>query len=284
MFSFITRQHFLVNLLVAIALFLGIIFGFLSILKIITRHNQYEKVPAVAGKSYEEAVQILEDKGFNVEIQDSVWKPEIPPLQVISQSPAPDQLVKSHRLIFLTVNKSQPPVVEMPNLVGFSFRNALLYMDQLGLKLGDTTRKPDIARDAVLEQLYNGQDIRPGTRIFQGSTISFVLGSGLGEEESSVPDLYGMTFSEARIMLQTMGLNIGAIIADSDVKDTANGYIYRQYPQVATRLPDGAKIMNRIRVGQSIDLWLGGMPKPRYDGEETKDSLDINENEPEADE
>ena len=266
-FKFITRQHFLVNLLAAILIFIGVIFGFLSLLKFITRHNQYQSVPAVTGKTYQEAFEILKDKGFDVEIQDSVWKPDLPPLHVISQSPLPDQMVKTHRLVFLTVNKSQPPALEMPNLVGFSFRNALLYMDQLGLKLGDTSRKPDIARDAVLEQTYNGKSIKPGTRIFEGSVISFVLGSGLGEEEAAVPDLYGLTHSEARIMLQTMGFNIGAIITDSEVKDTANGFIYRQYPQIATLLPDGSKVANRIRVGQSIDLWLSLAPKPRYEGE-----------------
>jgi beta-lactam-binding protein with PASTA domain len=96
------------------------------------------------------------------------------------------------------------------------------------------------------------------------------LGSGLGDEENTVPDLYGLTFTEARIMLQAMGLNIGAVIADPDVKDTANGYIYRQNPQIATKLPDGAKVMNRIRIGQSVDIWLSAAPKERFDGDGVK--------------
>jgi eukaryotic-like serine/threonine-protein kinase len=262
-FKFITRQHFLVNLLVAAGLLFGIVFGFLSMLNVITRHNQYEKVPAVAKMTLEQAIDALEDKGFKVEVMDSVWDPKVPPLLVISQSPNAGQTVKAHRIIFLTVNKSEPPLVDMPNLVGFSFRNALLYMQQIGLKLGDTTRKPDIARDAVLEQLYNGRPIKPGTRIFEGSTVSFVLGSGLGEEETDVPDLFGMTYSEARIMLQSLGLNIGAVLPDPDVKDTANGYIYRQNPLPVTLLPDGARQVNRMRIGQSLDVWLSIESKER---------------------
>ncbi len=265
MFKFLTRQHFLVNLLVAIVLLLGIIFGFLGLLKMITHHNEYEKVPLVTGKPIEEAEEILEDMGFKVEIQDSVWKPEMAPLLVVSQSPGAEQTVKSHRMIFLTVNKSHPPVIDMPNLVGFSFRNALLYIDQLGLKLGDTTRQHDIARDAVLDQLYNGKSIKPGARIFEGSVISFVLGSGLGEEEIAVPELYGMTYTEARIMLRQMGVNIGAVIADPDVTDTDNAYIYRQRPLTKMDLPEGGKQVNRMRVGQSIDIWLSDMPKPKPD-------------------
>lgn len=265
MFRFLTRQHFLVNLLVAMVLLIAAIFGFLGLLNVITHHNQYEKVPLVTGKSFEEAEGILKDKGFQVEIQDSVWKPEIAPQLVVAQSPGADQTVKSHRIIFLTVNKSQPPQIDMPNLVGFSFRNALLYIGQLGLKLGDTTRKPDIARDAVLEQIYNGQPIKPGTQIFEGSVISFVLGSGLGDEELAVPDLYGMTYTEAKNMLQQKGINIGALIADPDVADTANAYIYRQNPITTIDLPEGGRQVNKMRVGQSIDIWLGSMPKARGD-------------------
>lgn len=256
MFKFITRQHFLVNLLVAAGLLFGIVFGFLSMLDIITRHNDYEKVPQVAKMTLEQAIDALESKGFKVEVMDSVWDPKVPPLLVISQSPNAGQTVKAHRIIFLTVNKSEPPMVDMPNLVGFSFRNALLYMQQIGLKLGDTTRKPDIARDAVLEQLYKGQPIKPGTKIFEGSTVSFVLGSGLGDEETDVPDLFGMTYSEARIMLQSIGLNLGAVIPDADVKDTASGYVYRQNPLPVTLLPDGSRQSNKIRIGQSLDIWL----------------------------
>lgn len=265
MFKFITRQHFLVNLLVAIALLFGLIFGFISTLDMITRHNAYDKVPLVTKINFNKAKEILEDKGFKVEVQDSVWEPDIEPLTVLSQSPAADQMVKSNRIIFLTVNKSQPPILEMPNFVGFSFRNAMLYMNQLGLKLGDTTRKADIAKDAVLSQLYNGREIRPGTRIFEGSVISLVLGSGLGEEENKVPDLFGLTYAEAKSILQDLGLNIGAVLPDPNVKDTSNAYIFRQNPNPVTRQSDGSRQTNLMRIGQSIDVWLSVDRKERIE-------------------
>lgn len=256
MFKFITRQHFLVNLLVAFGLLFALIFGFLSLLDVITRHNEYEKVPDVSGKSLQEAFDILQEQGFKVEIQDSSWNASIPPLNVIKQSPAGAEMVKAHRLIFLTVNRSQPPLVEMPDLVGFSFRNASLYINQLGLELGDTLRRPDIAKDAVLEQIFNGKSISPGTRIFFGSKISFVLGSGLGSNEYDVPDMVGLTFAEGKTLLRSLGLNLGGIYTDPDVKDSANAFIYRQNPNESSPLVEGGKQTNRIREGQSIDLWL----------------------------
>ncbi|HET8686138.1 MAG TPA: PASTA domain-containing protein, partial [Methanosarcina sp.] len=123
--------------------------------------------------------------------------------------------------------------------------------------LGDTLRKPDIAKDAVLEQLYNGVAIRPGTKIFQGSTVSFVLGSGIGMDELEVPMLIGLSFGEVQSLLSGMGLQYGALIVDADVQDTAQAFVYKQSPALREQLPDGTVQKNRIRPGQSIDLWLG---------------------------
>ncbi len=260
MFKFITKQHFLVNLLAALLLFTGLLFLLLWMLGFITRHGDYEKVPAITGKQSQQAIDILENKGFSVEVQDSLWDPSMPPLTVVRQSPAGDEMVKAHRRVYLTINRSQPPLVLVPSMVGLSFRNAELYLKQLGLKLGDTIRKPDIAKDAVLEQLYRGQTITPNTKVFQGSSISFVLGSGIGDDEFEVPDLRGMTFDDAKSFLSGMGLNIAGIIADDDVRDTTKAIIYKQNPEEKTRMPDGFIQTNKIRSGQSVDLWLSTKP------------------------
>jgi len=225
----------------------------------ITRHGDYEKVPVVTGKEYSEAIKILESKGFSAEVQDSVWKETLPPLTVIRQSPEGDQMVKTHRHIYLTINRSQPPLIDVPNMVGLSFRNAELYLKQLGLKLGDTTSKPDIAKGAVLEQLYNGKPISPATRLFQGSTISFVLGSGIGEDEYEVPDLIGLTYSEVKALLNNMGINISGVLADRDVQDQEKAFVYKQIPEKFTKMPDGFIQKNKIHAGQNMDIWLASI-------------------------
>jgi beta-lactam-binding protein with PASTA domain len=257
LFQFITKRPFWVNLLAAIFLVVGLLFLMLWMLGFITNHGAYERVPAVVGKTAQDAINALEAKGFNVEIQDSVWMESEPATAVLRQLPVGEEMVKANRTIYLTINRSQPPMIEMPNLVGLSFRNAELYVRQLGFKMGDTTRKPDIAKDAVLEQLYNGQQIKPGTKIFQGSFISFVLGSGIGTDEMEVPMLIGLTFEEAKNYLSSIGVNMGAILADPDVVDTAKAYIFKQSPDLKTQLPDGGFQINKIRPGQSMDLWIG---------------------------
>ena len=78
-------------------------------------------------------------------------------------------------------------MVEMPNLVGYSFRSAEMALKNSNLRVGDTTFKADFAKNAVLEQRYNGAVITAGTKIRMGSTISLVLGDGVGDRQFVVP-------------------------------------------------------------------------------------------------
>jgi eukaryotic-like serine/threonine-protein kinase len=257
-FKFITHRPFWLNLLVALGLLSLIVFSAFCMLGAITRHGEYQKVPSVAGKTIAEATKTLKDLGFAVEVLDSVWDESLPRLSVARQSPQANNLVKMHRLIYLTVNRSQPPLIDVPNMVGLSLRNAQLYLQQLGLKIGDTTRRPDIAKDAVLEQSFGGRPMKPGDQVFLGSAIDFVLGSGVGDDEFDVPSVVGITYAQAKAQLLAAGLNVAALIVDDDVRDTSRAIIYKQNPPPTSPLPDGlGRQTNRIRVGQSIDLWLG---------------------------
>lgn len=262
MFKFLTHRPLWVNIVAVVLMAALIIFLFLGSLDWITKHNEYQKVPAIVGKNVDEARRLLEAKGFEVQIQDSIYIDTVPKLAVVKQSPEGDATVKVNRTIYLTINRAQPPMIEMPNLVGFSIRNAEMYLETLGLHLGDTTFRPDIAKNAVLEQLYKGQPIKPGTKVFMGSSISFVLGDGVGNTEMNVPNLIGKTYAEVRRLLSSLNINITPV-ADADVTNQDAAYVYRQNPEQYTELIPGQKSNNRIRAGQSVDVWLSTSPPVR---------------------
>ena len=259
MFKFITHRPLWVSILVVLILTTLLILVFFGSLDFLTKHADYQKVPSIVGRNVNDARKLLEDKGFEVEIQDSLYIDTFPKLAVIKQTPAGDATVKVNRTIYLTINRAQPPLVEMPNLVGFSLRNAQMYLENLGLHLGDTTFRPDIAKNAVLEQLYNGQPIKSGTKIFMGSIISFVLGNGVGDLEVGVPDLMGKQYSQARSILRSMDINFTPVF-DADVTDSAHAYVTRQTPAKYTQSNDGTRRYNRIKPGQTIDIWLSTQP------------------------
>lgn len=251
MFKFITTRPFWINLLVVVALVCAIFSVFFMSLGAITKHGDDRKVPDIVGKSSSEAIRILEADGLRVEVQDSVYIDSLPKSSVIKQSPDAQAVVKSGRTIFLTVNRLAAPMVDMPDLRGFSITSAQLLMQNLGLKLGGTSYVNDIAKNAVKQQLLNNAEIQPGTKIPVGSTIFLVLGNGAGSESMEVPDVVGMSLDEATDYLQTFNLNIGTINADPNVTDQGGAEIYKQDPP---RMNGAQK--NRMKPGQAISVWL----------------------------
>jgi len=268
--KFITSKPLWVNILVGCAIVLVLVFSFFGMLDWITDHGHYEKVPDVVGQNIEAAKLVLKERGFTVEVIDSIYNSSFPKLSITKQSPDGDALVKHGRTIYLTVNRATLPLVEMPNMVGFSIKSAEIYLKSLGLLMGDTTYKPDIARNAVLEQLYNGTELKPGSKIPVGSVISFVLGSGIGNGQADMPDLVGLTFSQAKTLLAKMNVSVSIPIAEGGVADTANAYVIKQKPEVYAEPVPGQKVVNKIRAGQIVDLWISETAPEKTDTLDTQ--------------
>ncbi len=257
----IFRKSLIVNILLGIGISLLIVFFFLQTLNFWTNHGEYLRVPEVKGKSLQEATDLLEKQGFDVIIQDSVFQDTTAPLAVVKQFPDPDATVKVNRTVYLTVNRANAPLIDMPNLVGMSFRNAELELRSKGLKLGDTSYVPDIAKNAVKDQLVKGNSIRPNTKIAMGTAVSLVLGAGIGSEDIPVPDLFGMPYPEAMTLLEANGIDLGVVLPDIDLRDTVSGFVYWQNP---ARFNAEGK-MNRIRMGQMMDIRLSAVKPQRTD-------------------
>lgn len=266
--QYITGKPLWVNILVALGAVFLLVVLFMASLRWITQHGVALSVPAVTGKNLYSVQPQLEAKGFEVVVQDSVYYDSLPPSVIIKQVPEADAVVKVNRTIYVTINRVIPPDIEMPNLLGFSFRNAEMTLRNLGLRLGDTTFRPDFARNSVLEQLYNGKPIAAGAKIKVGSPIGLVLGTGVGNESMPVPKLIGLTFAEAKILLEAQGISLGAVLKDPDVQEAEMGYVYKQNPQPKNE--EGRPY--RIRPGQLIDVWIGAT-KPVEDSAGTKPAV-----------
>jgi beta-lactam-binding protein with PASTA domain len=265
-FKFITGKPLWANILAGALIMLLLLLLFLGSLSLLTRHGTVLKIPGVVGQSFTDAKKNLQSQGFDVQIQDSTYNDTIPPLQVVKQFPEADNLVKINRTVYLTINRSVAPFIQMPNLVSMTFRNAEMVLHHYGLQLEDTLFKPDFAKNSVLSQLYNGDAIKPGTKIQQGSKITLVLGNGIGGLDFMVPDLVGLSYRDARAVLDSDRIILGAVVPDADVTDNINAFVYRQNPNRY----DEERRPNRIRQGQTIDLWLSAKKPDR-----ATDSLEV---------
>jgi len=251
MIKYITSRPLWFNILVAIGGVFLLLVIFILLLGVITRHGKSKTVPYVVGKNINDVETQLSDAGFETVIQDSVFYDSLPPGIVIKQVPDADAVVKVNRTVYVIINRFVAPDISMPNIIGYSLRNAQYTLESMGLKLGDTTTRVDFAKNTVLEMSVNGKPLKAGDKVKIGSSVDLVIASGRGEDVISVPNLIGLSLTEARILLEQYGLSVGSIVPPN-FPDRENAFVYRQEP--SRRAADGT--IQRIRPGQLIDVWI----------------------------
>jgi len=240
----------LYNLLAAVAIVIILLIVVQSGLKTYTRHGESITVPDLRGMTFEQVKSVLSDNTLEWKIMDSVYDMSKPPMSIVDQNPKPKSNVKQGRTIYITINATTAPTTEIPDLIGrSSLKYAAMQLQSYGLKLGEPIYKPDPHLNAVIGMMINGQNVTKKMRVPKGTVITLLLGDGLGNSRMSVPYLLGLRYEEAEFKLRGYSLNIGALVVDEGVSDTAGAVVYKQVPDYG----DG----HSIRIGEPIDLFLG---------------------------
>ncbi len=250
-FRFLISKTFLRHLLLAAAVGLIIILVTLVWLRLYTHHGQAISVPNLTGLTFDEAGEVVSSRKMSIEVLDSIYATDMPRGTVVKQNPPPNSKVKVRRRIFVTMNAVNPEKVFMPNLVSLSDRQAMLALENAGLELGEISYKPDFAVNSVLQQKTDGSVIEEGTLIEKGSRIDLVLGMGLSNETTGVPDLQLLDLAAAKAAISNRLLNFGLATYDQSVKnkeDSLNAWVYRQNPDY-----DG---FSRVKKGMEVFVWL----------------------------
>lgn len=235
-----TFQKNIVTILIVTAfLFLGLYVG----LKVYTKHGDAIEVPQVKGMQIQQAMAALEKAGLEYAL-DSVYQMDMKPGLVIEQDPEPRAHVKTGRTIYLTYITQVSPEVAFPNIIDKTFIEASAILKNQSLKVGDTIYIADIAKDVVLDVKFAGQPIQAGRMIAKGSKITVVLGNGRGDNEIELPNLLGLSLSEAKFALTGVGLNVGNITYQGAVLDSLNAKVISQSPDTSTRIISIGSIVN----------------------------------------
>lgn len=249
--NFILSKVFVKNLGLAVAIVVGTVMLLLIWLNFYTRHGQARPVPDFQGLTMEQTAKLARKSRLKFHVIDSVYTNAVPAGCVVEQNPKPGFKVKKWRNIVLTINAFSPEMVAMPNLVDLPKRQALSVIESSGLETGQLEYRPDLSIDVVIEQQYNGRKVTPGDSIQKGSVIDLILGKGLSNIRTPVPDLTGMRLNAAKTMILGASLNLGTYIYDSSIlsgADSINAVVYKQNPEYK---PDAS-----LQLGSAIYLWL----------------------------
>jgi serine/threonine-protein kinase len=233
----------LLNLVVAIGIFVGLVWLTFRWLEYHTNHGQEIPVPNIVNKSVHDAVKILDDTGLEYEVDSANYDPKYRPFQVLMVYPAPGSRVKDGRTVTLKVNPRTWAPIAVPNVINKYSGLAFQRLDQVGLKIGDTIYEPSIQKDALLRILYKGNAVNPGTRLPRFSIIDVVVGSG-PMRNISIPNVVGLTVKEARAVITKSMFEVGLVEHEDGSKDESDIIYYQD--------PASGDVRDQ---GMQIDLW-----------------------------
>ena len=177
-FRFLLSRTFLKQIVLAVLDGVVLIVLLMWWLRMSTNHGQQIEVPDLAHLDLVEVEQKLEEVELRYEILDSTnYNPEFEYQTVIDQIPAAGSFVKEDRKIYISLNRSGYPMIEVPDVVQKTLRQAVPTLTAMGFQLGEVIEKPDIS-DQVLEMRYKGGPLQPGTELQKTSVIDLVVGDG----------------------------------------------------------------------------------------------------------
>lgn len=247
----ILNNIFVKNIAIAIGLVAFVLIATFISINIYTNHGEQYPVPDFRGLTEDQFSELIKEKGFRYNIIDSAHVDDFLPGAVIEQIPEPGSMVKENRNIHFTIKAIAPEKVQVPNLVDYSLRNAKVILESYGLVAGELIYVPSEFRNLVLQQLFKGKPVEPGTTVLKGSIIDLHIGKGLSSVRTNVPDLSELTLDEAQSYAGSVSLNIGASIFDESVltaEDSVAAFVWKQHPS--------SEKGQRIPLGSSIDVWL----------------------------
>lgn len=217
-----------------LGLFIGAIFLLSALIYGLVGYSSGDiAVPDVKGKTLVEAETILKDNNLDFTLKEE-FDAKVPTGTVIKQSPGAGSHVKAGRKIQLTVSKGAEPGV-VPDLKGKNLAEATEMLHAAKLAVGKVTvqYKEGAAQGAVLSQ-----DIEAGKKVAAGTKVDLVVNISKGQ--SVVPDLKGLTLSDARERLSSMGLMVGSVTTKED--SAPKGTVIGAEPEFGKVLSEGSVV------------------------------------------
>lgn len=222
--------------------------GVLVYLNLYTNHNNTIELPDFTGVHIDEVDSFFTAQSLRYVVIDSIFNRDKEAGTVIDQDPKPGIHVKENRRIYLTTIAKKRQQVAMPYLIDLTHRSAMAKLKRIGLEIGDLSYVPNLAKNAVIKQKINGEEVKVGEIFPIGTKVDLVLGDGLSDVRVELPLLEGLSYQDAQMVLQLNSLNIGLAVFNENVIDSSKAIVYRQRPV--------AKEGRMIKLGSPVDVFL----------------------------
>lgn len=271
------RMPVWLKILTPVLLSLVIVFMALLMLDVISFSKFSEKivipdgivvVPDVEGMYADEAIETIEAEHLLAATAESIESEYIPAGKIILQDPVSGSYMSVNGTVSLTVSsgtavqEAVDGISTVPYVIWDEQATAIEKLEQAGLK------------DIQIEEVYNNnvtagqvisQSVDAGTEVEEGSSITIVV--SLGPESFEIPDVEGLTLTEAQSTLESLGLVVTVEYQQNDNVET--DCVISQDTVTGTEVKRGDKVTLVVSSGKSI------ITVPNVSGESYEDAVEI---------
>jgi eukaryotic-like serine/threonine-protein kinase len=192
-------------------------------------------VPALAGKTVNDATAILAASGLQLRIEEGTRvDPKVPAGRIISQEPEAGISSRRERSVKVWVS-SGPRSTIVPALLGQSERTGQQLLQQEGLELAATAviRSADYPPDVIVAQTPPPKSNSP--------RVAVLINRGERGATYVMPDLIGVNGDRAADLLRVRAFRV-AVVGDHPYPGVPAGIVLRQNPQAGFQISPGEPI------------------------------------------
>ena len=193
------------------------------------------QVPALGGKTVNEATALLTDAGLNLKVEEGRrLDPKVPAGGIVAQEPLAGVSTRRERSVKVWISGG-PRSMTVPALSGESERTAQLRLQQDGLTLGKTAeiRSADYPAGTVVAQFPAPKST--------GAEVALLVNRGERGARYVMPDLIGINGERAAEVLRARGFR-ATVVGDHPYPGVVAGIVLRQIPQAGFQIAPGEPI------------------------------------------
>ncbi|GMA61789.1 Stk1 family PASTA domain-containing Ser/Thr kinase [Alicyclobacillus fastidiosus] len=216
-------------------------------------------LPSVVGKPAATAMKSLEAAGFNPNQIQEDYEPNTskPKGIVYDQSPTGNTQVKQTRQITLYISKGAPQV-SMPDVTGQPYDQAKQSLVTAGFSANNITEQVEQSSTVPSGQVISSNPAA-GQQVSTDGKIVLTVSQ---QENTTVPNLLGLSYADAVQALKNANLQVGQV-THNQVTNIPNNQVYYIYPYVEGQT---------VPAGSSVNLYVADNPQSSGDNSTRSDN------------
>jgi beta-lactam-binding protein with PASTA domain len=214
-------------------------------------HGREVAVPDFRGMTPAAAERVAFEHGLELAHSDHFYSTAVPAGHIVSQQPEPRTLVRRGWQV-QAAESLGAQLIDIPSVLGMSPRAAEINIRRRGLEIGLSAELPttDSAPQAIVAQTPS-----PGAQGVASPRVSLLYAAPPPEPAFAMPDLTGMTLTDATGLVTGSGLKtVSVITANSSTPEPYTGgdsgpatpTVVGQTPAAGTRITPGTIVSLQV--------------------------------------